>query len=192
MLMALPGIIPAGVVDGNLLSHYDIMPTLLDYLGFTHQDADLLPGQSFASLLKGETKGVRENVVVFDEYGPVRMIRNHEWKYVHRYPYGPHELYDLVNDAGEEVNLINAPAYQQRVVEMKAQLEAWFVRYVNPNLDGTKEPVAGKGQIDLAGIAGQGREAHKQDWWYIDEDGNRLENQVFHAGGIWEKGIESV
>ena len=28
------------------------------------------------------------------------MIRTQEWKYVHRYPYGPHELYDLVNDPG--------------------------------------------------------------------------------------------
>ena len=28
-----------------------------------------------------------------DEYGANRMIRTKEWKYIHRYPYGPHELY---------------------------------------------------------------------------------------------------
>ena len=35
-------------------------------------------------------------IVVFDEYGPVRMVRTSQWKYVHRYPDGPHELFDLV------------------------------------------------------------------------------------------------
>ncbi len=33
MLMALPGRLPQGQVDEHLLSHYDLMPTLLDYLG---------------------------------------------------------------------------------------------------------------------------------------------------------------
>ena len=37
-------------------------------------------------------------VFVLDEYGPTRMIRTHRWKYVHRYPDGPNELYDLAND----------------------------------------------------------------------------------------------
>ena len=175
MLIARPGSIPGGVVDDHLLSHYDIMPTLLDYLGFENEEAHMLPGESFAPLLKGENIVKREHIVVFDEYGPVRMIRNRDWKYVHRYPYGPHELYDLVHDADEKINLVDDPVYQQQVVDMKAQLEAWFVRFVNPDLDGSKEPVAGKGQIDLVGTAGQGMEAHKQDWWYIDEDGNRLD-----------------
>ena len=130
------------MVDDHLLSHYDIMPTLLDYLGFENQDADALPGRSFAALLKGKSMPDRENIVVYDEYGPVRMIRTREWKYVHRYPYGPHELYNLVEDANEEHNLIDAPEQQQRVIDMKAQLEAWFVRYVNPDLDGSKEPVS--------------------------------------------------
>jgi hypothetical protein len=60
------------------------------------------------------------------------------------------------------------------VAELKACLEAWFVRYVDPQLDGTKEPVTGKGQLDLAGVAGQGRRAFDTDWYYLDEDGNRL------------------
>ncbi len=47
-----------------------------------------------------------ESIVVFDEYGPVRMIRTREWKYVHRYPYGPHELYHLAGDPGERMALV--------------------------------------------------------------------------------------
>jgi choline-sulfatase len=188
MLIARPGYVPEGVVDDHLLSHYDIMPTLLDYLDFENEEEECLPGKSFANLLAGEAIADRENIVVYDEYGPVRMIRNQEWKYVHRYPYGPHELYDLVNDANEENNLVDDPDLAQRVTEMKAQLEAWFVRYVDPDLDGSKEPVTGKGQIDLAGVAGKGRRAYDDDWWYIDEDGNRLDNKIFYAGGIWKKG----
>ncbi len=190
MLIARPGYVPEGGVDDHLLSHYDLMPTLLEYVGCENRDADALPGRSFAALLKGTALPDRENIVVYDEYGPVRMIRTREWKYVHRYPYGPHELYNLVEDVNEDHNLIDAPEQQQRITDLKAHLEAWFVRYVNPDLDGSKEPVSGKGQVDLAGVSGKGRKAYEKDWWYIDEDGNRKDKQMFFAGGIWEKGAK--
>ncbi len=168
-----PGQIPQGVIAESLLSHYDIFPTLLDYLNLGNPDAASLPGRSFAPLLKGRRMPGRDHVVVFDEYGPVRMIRTCAWKYIHRYPYGPHELYDLVGDPGEACNLIHDPAQQARVVELKAQLETWFVQYADPHLDGTKEPVTGKGQCDRPGVAGHGRCAFENDWWYMDEDGIR-------------------
>ena len=38
-------------------------------------------------------------------------------------------------------------------------LEDWFVRYVDPRLDGTHEAVTGDGQIGLAGPAGKGKQA---------------------------------
>jgi choline-sulfatase len=179
-----PGHVPQGVVAESLLSHYDLFPTLLDYLGFANPDADALPGRSFAPLLRGESAPERDHVVVFDEYGPVRMIRTRVWKYIHRYPYGPHELYDLVNDPDEEHNLVDDPAQQARVVEMEAQLEAWFVQYVDPNLDGAKEPVTGKGQYDLPGVAGEGRRAFADDWWYIDADGVRRDDQQGWLGRV--------
>jgi choline-sulfatase len=187
MLVAHPGHVPQATVNASLLSHYDIFPTLLDYLGFANPDAGQLPGQSFAPLLSGESTPERDHVVVFDEYGPVRMIRTRAWKYVHRYPYGPHELYDLVNDPDETCNLIDDPAQQARRVEMEAQLETWFAHYVNPHLDGTKEPVTGKGQIDLPGLAGQGRRAFEDDWWYIDEDSCRRDDQQSWLGKVFRQ-----
>ena len=178
-LMSQPGQIPQGVVCSEMLSQYDFMPTLLDVLGFDNPEADKLPGQSFAPLLRGEPLPEREAIVVLDEracseavldeYGPVRMIRTREWKYVHRYPYGPHELYDLVNDPDERENLVDEHAYQKRVEELKAGLESWFVRYVDPNLDGTHEGVTGKGQLGLAGPAGKGEQIWAGDWYYIRE-----------------------
>ncbi|KKK84738.1 hypothetical protein LCGC14_2780310, partial [marine sediment metagenome] len=74
-----PGRIPAGVVNADLVSHYDFMPTILDCVGLENPEADKLPGRSFAPLLKGERLAARDTVVVYDEYGPVRMIRDERW-----------------------------------------------------------------------------------------------------------------
>ncbi len=155
-IISLPGRIPEGVVERGLYSHYDWMPTLLDYLGFENPVASELPGWSFAPLLRGEELPGRELVVVYDEYGPVRMIRSREFKYVHRYPYGPHEFYDLVNDPEERHNLIAEAAYRKRIREMRVQMERWFIRYVNPRFDGLREPVTGRGQVGMVGPAGGG------------------------------------
>ncbi len=158
-IMSHPDMIEEGVVSDELISGYDFMPTLLDYLYFENPEKNNLPGLSFASLLQGKKNKERENVVIYDEYGPVRMIRNHEWKYVHRYPYGPHELYDLKNDPGERANLINDLNKKKVITSMKAMLDDWFVNYVNSTVNGIREPVTGKGQINLAGTFGEGGKA---------------------------------
>jgi len=158
-----PGSIPEGVTTDVLLSHYDFMPTLLEYLGIENPEADALPGTSFLPLLKGREMKERENVVVYDEYGPVRMIRSKEWKYVHRYPYGPHELYNLRDDPDERNNLIDDESEDNIKVSMKAMLDDWFARYVYPDVDGAREAVYGKGQLALAGPAGRGAKAFADD-----------------------------
>ena len=90
-------------------------------------------------------------IIIADEYGPVRMLRTREWKYVHRYPYGPHELYDLVNDPNEENNLYDDPAQERRIVDMRNRLEEYFLKYSDPSIDGTREGVTGLGQMCRAG-----------------------------------------
>ncbi len=141
-----PGHIPEGESTDALVSGYDFMPTLLDYLGLPLPEGENFPGRSFLPLLRGESEWSRDSVVVYDEYGPTRMIRTREWKYVHRYPYGPHELYDLVNDPDERRNLIDDPSQRRRVREMRQQLADWFARYVDPVMDGARLPVTGLGQ----------------------------------------------
>ena len=170
-LISRPGHVPQGVVHDELLSHYDFMPTLLDYLRLDHPDTGSLPGKSFAPLLRGQESPGRECVVVYDEYGPVRMIRTREWKYVHRYPYGPHELYDLANDPNEETNLHGREESRERIQELRARLEGWFICYVDPMLDGTKESVTGKGQLGLCGPAANGEDNFSGDWHYLAPDG---------------------
>ena len=103
-LFAQPGRIAPAVRD-DLLSGYDVFPTLLDYLGIVDATGRRRPGRSFRGLLEHGIALRDRDIVVYDEYGPVRMVRTREWKYVHRDPDGPHELYDLRRDPGERVNL---------------------------------------------------------------------------------------
>ncbi len=121
-IASMPGRVPQGVLHEGLCSQYDFMPTILDYLGFENPDADQLPGRSFAAALRGEADQGAEQVVVCDEYGPVRMIRDHEWKYVHRYPYGPHELYSLNDDPDERQNLVDEDNCSEIVGRMRGKL----------------------------------------------------------------------
>jgi arylsulfatase A-like enzyme len=149
-----PGKIPQGRVSSALTSGYDVFPTLLDYVGIEHPRAGM-PGASFAGELEGTVEAGREHIVVFDEYGPVRMIRTKEWKYIHRYPDGPHELYDLVDDPKEVRNIYGQ--HDEISKRLKVELERWFQTYADPEMDGVNQPVKGRGQIRMVGSKSGGR-----------------------------------
>ncbi|MBL8994750.1 MAG: sulfatase-like hydrolase/transferase, partial [Spirochaetia bacterium] len=155
-IISRPGSVPEGMVSDAMLSHYDVLPTLLGYLGIPLPESASLPGQSFAAILEGKPVEEREDVVVFDEYGPVRMIRTKMWKLVHRYPYGPHELYNLEEDPEEKSNLIDDPLWRTERARLKSRLDEWFRRYEDPGIDGVREAVAGKGQFRPVGARANG------------------------------------
>ena len=142
-----PGHIPENAVQDAMVSAYDFLPTLLDYVGAPCPPDRNLPGTSFADSLRGGGSEGREDVIVFDEYGYTRMICTREWKYVHRYPDGPHELFNLRDDPGERHNRVHDPNMGARVKRMRARLEEWFDRYVIPEKDGRYFPVDGRGQM---------------------------------------------
>lgn len=188
------GHIPAGSLCSELVSAYDVFPTVLELAGIKQEAGDLpeklsrFPGKSFAGLLlnreglpgQQEPAPVRENlpgrepasarddfsgqqelsapsydrgenaIMVLDEYGPVRMIRTKEWKYVHRYPEGKNELYHLTTDPGENVNLYGQPQFEGKALELLRKLEGWFETYADPRFDGRKEKVTGDGQTEEA------------------------------------------
>ncbi|MBT4820363.1 MAG: sulfatase-like hydrolase/transferase, partial [Lentisphaerae bacterium] len=158
-IVSWPSIVPEGQTRRELLSHYDVFPTLLDMAGVPGpEDASLppSPGRSFAPLLRGESMPETDCVVVHHEYGLVRMIRSHDWKYVHRHPWGPNELYDLTADPGEITNLAEVTEHAERIMALKGKLDAWFAAYADPNRDGLHEPVAGTGQINVVGPNAEG------------------------------------
>ncbi len=149
-LMSRPGHVPENQVSTDLLSQYDWLPTIMDYVGAAEQVPGGLPGHSFAPLLTGQAADHPSSVFVFDEYGPVRMIRSQEWKLVWRYPAGAHELYNMIEDPGERNNLFIQPGYADRIRILRQEMDDWFDRYVDPELDGSRLPVTGYGQRDRA------------------------------------------
>jgi len=145
-LFTQPGRIAPAVCDA-LASGYDVYPTLLDYAGVADPAPRKRPGRSFCALLDGDAASPQRNIVVYDEYGPVRMVRTREWKYVHREPGGPHELCDLVHDPDERVNRIDDPSTTTLVRELRSRLAAWFAEYVDPVQDAARIACTGCGQL---------------------------------------------
>lgn len=155
---------PGGIVNNNLLSHYDFMPAILDYLELENPLDGQLPGRSFAPVLRGEKPDAVSNetegpeIVVCDEYGPNRMLRTPEWKYVQRYPRGPDELYCLADDPRESENLADDPRHQELRLDMRNRLSRWFERYAAPDLDGSKlTDCRGSGQLERLGTGKSGK-----------------------------------
>ena len=162
-LVSQPGRLPVGAVQPAMISAYDFMPTLLSYLDLPVPWDRNLPGRNAldawmcrsaqpARSARGEAPDSgRDHVVVFDEYGGTRMIRTESWKYVHRYPDGPNELYDLENDPDERANLADDAGYTGRRRALRGELEGWFERFVEPARDGRGRPVSGAGQLRPVG-----------------------------------------
>lgn len=153
-----PGRITPGRYEG-LLSACDFFPTLLEYLQLLPYREER-PGHSFAAVLNGDRQVTEERLVCLcNEYGNVRMIRTAQWKYVHRYPYGPHELYDLQVDPKEENNLSGQEKFKETVEQLRGCMERWFARFSCVENDGLRENVSGNGQIARSGLAGGGKNA---------------------------------
>ncbi|MDD4773786.1 MAG: sulfatase-like hydrolase/transferase [Eubacteriales bacterium] len=164
LIMSHPGKIPAGETRGALLSQYDFMPTLLEYTSNADKIPAILPGHGFLDILLNGERSSRDNraVYVFDEYGPVRMIRDTAYKYVHRYPYGEHELYDLRSDPDERNNLAEDAAYRDVKAEYKHRLDLWFLANSDPKTDGSREAVTGFGQMGHSGIGSGGYTTYRR------------------------------
>ena len=91
------------------------------------------PGRSYAALLCGQTKAWDNTI--FHEFENTRMIRTDDWKYTWRYPEGPDELYDMINDPGERHNLVGNPHCEARIRELRTRIDAFFTQYADPEFD---------------------------------------------------------
>ena len=164
-LLSMPGRVPTGEVSSDLLSHYDLMPTILEFAGVSPSEKlEDRPGASFVSSVTGQPRQTPKPVVVHDEYGQTRMIRTDSKKYVHRYPSGPNEFWDLDNDPEEPINQIDNPDFYQDISELRSRMEEWFGLYTEPDRDGSRQNVKGKGQL---GLIDNSKEAFAQDVQYL-------------------------
>ncbi len=135
----------SGIENNTLLSQYDIMPTVLELCAIDYPLDKTYPGQSFVDGLQG--KQLKQNpVVVFDEYGPARMIRTERYKYIKRSD-KKDELYDLKNDPKERKNVINDKQYREVQIDLQQHLQTWFSKYTDPLRDASYSKVQGVGQF---------------------------------------------
>ena len=148
LIVSYKGRIKTNTSSDAMISQYDMMPTILELSGLPEYLPPHLPGVSFVPILTEEQNEIRDDVMVFDEYGPVRMIRTKNWKYIHRYPHGMHELYCLTSDPDERNNLINDTTCKQIIADLRNRLTRWFNEYANPVYDGKALAVNGSGQVN--------------------------------------------
>ena len=131
--------VPAGVVNDHQLAFYDVMPTLLDYIGETEvarahsleasTEADPYDGISFYNTLTGNDKDQQKHEFLYWEFHETNMmgLRMGDWKMV--VSKGVCKLYDLANDIHEDTDV--AAQYPEVVAKMKKIL---LEQHVNSNL----------------------------------------------------------
>ncbi|WP_172120817.1 sulfatase-like hydrolase/transferase [Actinomyces faecalis] len=141
----LPG---AGSHVTDSLSALSFFPTVCELAGVMAPTDPLRAGESFLPWLSedGQEKSSHQPVVVYDEYGGTRMIRDGRWKYVRRFE-GPEELYDLQRDPQERYDLAQDPSLAPTRQRLRDQLEDWFARHETQRSRAYEQPVTGRGQI---------------------------------------------
>jgi choline-sulfatase len=125
LIVSGPGV-PEDSVVSTPVSLVDVFPTMLDSSGILpHKDDADLPG---SSLLKIASANDDLDRTVFSEYhaaasiSAVYMLRRGRYKYVHYTDYEA-ELFDLVDDPEEMINLAQDKAYVSVLNDFKYRLE---------------------------------------------------------------------
>jgi len=131
-----PGVIKADQTSDLLVSNYDLMPSLLSYLGLEDKMPiePKSPGRDFSFDLMGKSNPDWENEI-FYEMERTRAIRNTNWKYVARYPNGPFELYNMTIDPQERFNMFGQPGSAEKANKLADELDVFFTKYANPEFN---------------------------------------------------------
>ena len=113
---------PRGLYGGQrldaLASFHDVLPTLLDAIGLGN-NLEALPGRSLLPLIRGEVSEARPAIISGYHEAPDRVIRDRVWSYIRRPEGQPDELYNLIEDPKERINLIDRyPQEAQRLASM--------------------------------------------------------------------------
>lgn len=136
-LMQGPGIAAGQRVEAPV-DHYDLFQAICEWGGVKREGRDWYsrryPGRSLASLAAGEEpRGWQQER--YGEYGDLRCIHTPEWKYVERYPEGPH---DLFHNGDEETNLAEEPEFELVREDLSRQLRSWYAIHEEPEKSGLR------------------------------------------------------
>lgn len=119
-----PGSIAGERIVTPLVSAYDLMPTLLDYLGVPPPEDRHRAGRSYKGFLKGRPPAWTNEV--YFEYQYVRGVRTPNLKYIERTAEWPSELFDLETDPEEKANVLAEPNQRRQVEILKRRVHDYF------------------------------------------------------------------
>jgi len=122
-IMRYPGVIPAGQVVSQCTEQIDLMPTLLDFAGIPPQGME--QGVSMRNLIMNPDDPSWKNEAFSEVRDNYIMIRTGRWKYNY-YPGDTDQLFDLVNDPDERINLIDDPQYDDIKENLRSRIADRF------------------------------------------------------------------
>ena len=144
MLIRYPKFFKAKSVISEQCLNIDVAPTILEMAGI--EKPDYMQGESMLGLLNGEANEDWRKSFLFEYYkdtewphaGPNQVaVRTMEFKLVESFIENDiDELYDLVNDPGEMINLIDDPRFNEKENELRLESLRLQKKYkYNPDRD---------------------------------------------------------
>jgi arylsulfatase A-like enzyme len=132
MIWSWMGHVPPTNTRPELVSSYDLLPTLCEVAGAPLPQGRNLCGRSYLPLALNQKPPKKEpwRNLVFGQYRNTEMARDNRYKLVMRDEgKGPGELYDLTVDAHEKVNQYSNPQYVSVRDRLAGELAAWRKKY---------------------------------------------------------------
>ena len=135
-----PEVLYGGQNRREFVDHCDIFQTLVEYAGveLPVRGENFYPGRSFLPMLDNSRPVMNWRDIQFGEYGDLRMVRTTTHKLIHRYLDGSGELFDLLHDPRETINLLHDLDMQPLVERLTSLIEAYFSRYEDPVKSGRR------------------------------------------------------
>lgn len=131
LILSWPGKIPTGAAAPEMVSFYDVLPTICDATGVAVPSNRGIHGRSFLPIAQREElpKKAPWKNVVFAHFRNTEMARDNRYKVVLRNEgKGPNELYDLSSDPGEKKNRYADAQYISVRDRLTKELAAWRKR----------------------------------------------------------------
>jgi arylsulfatase A-like enzyme len=132
MLWNWTGRTPVELARPELVSFYDMLPTLCEATGVTPPSGRNLCGRSYLPLVTNRPLPKKHpwSNVVFGHFRNTEMARDSRYKLVSRNSgEGPNEFFDLRVDPREKVNQFDNPAFVTVRDRLRRELDAWRKKY---------------------------------------------------------------
>ncbi len=141
MIMWWPGKLEQGVINEEIISSVDFLPTFAELAGIKLPANQVFDGKSLVEIM--EEKGADPERAIYWHYpvyhhdSPASAIRKGDWKLIHYLVDDRIYLYNLKQDIGESRNL--SELEPEKVTELYQQLEKWreecYAEFPLPNPD---------------------------------------------------------